>query len=230
MILYVNGAEHTSAVRARHHFTYADDDPRFIYMGKQPHPENLELGFARRLNTVLKTSILNEARPYVSNSYIMRTTRAYLEKNKLSKEKQFILIHWAPFDRDEFLIDNRYYPVCASMDLEIPKSLEKKYKRFKRTYDEEQTQKYWHHQFWLLHKELKENNIPHLFAMESSSLGLLKRKHNWGDNFIDPYTMDSSMLGITSKILNPDGHGFFQEKGHLRYMSHIIPTCVKLVS
>jgi len=37
------------------------------------------------------------------------------------------------------------------------------------------------------------------------------------------------MLGITSKMLNPDGQGFFQEKGHLRYTGYLLPTIIKLV-
>ncbi len=229
MILYVNGAEHTSAVRARHHFEFASDDKNFIYMGDQPHPDNLELGFGRRLNKVLKTSIMNDARPYCSNARIMRTTRQYLESHHLSKEKNFLLIHWAPFDRDEFFIDDHWYQVSMRKDLNIPVSLEKKFKRWKSDYEPEAVQKFWHKEIWKFHKELEEQNIDHLFAMESEPMNMVKRKHKWGDNFLNPYDFETTMVGVTKQQINPDGHGFFQEKGHLKYMNYLVPHVIKLI-
>jgi len=228
MIFYLNGAEHTAASKAATPFVFAKDDHRFVFMGNAPHPDNLPAGFGRQLNMALKSTIINHAVPYASNERIIRTTKAYLEPK--SEQEIFVMILWAPFDRTEWHIDDRYYQVSTTLDPDIPKALNKTYKKFKTGYNEMVAQKTWHHNIWNFHKELDERGIKHLFAMESTPFTELKRKHKWGDNFINPYTDETTFVGICGADINANGDGFFNAKGHTGFMRYVIPSCVKILT
>jgi len=228
MIFYLNGAEHTAASKSSTPYIFAKDDPRFIYAGDQPHPDNLPTGFGRQLNMALKATIYNESRPYASNDRIMRTTKEFINKDQ--DQDVFLMILWAPFDRTEWHMDDKYYQVSTSITPDIPKALNKTYKKFKTGYNDIIAQKTWHHNIWNFHKELTERGIKHLFAMESSPFTELKRKHKWGDNFINPYTDETTFVGICSNAANANGDGFFDAKGHTGYMRYVIPHCIKILS
>ena len=78
MILYVNGDSHSAGAEAVNPHAFAEDDSKYFYMGRAPHPENLSVSWGKVLSNILKASFHCDAESASSNSRILRTTRNWL--------------------------------------------------------------------------------------------------------------------------------------------------------
>ena len=54
MMLYVNGDSHTAGAEAVNTHAFAEDDPALFYLGRAPHPENLEATWGKQLSLALR--------------------------------------------------------------------------------------------------------------------------------------------------------------------------------
>ena len=50
MRIYVNGDSHTAAAEAVNQHAFAEDDGRYFYLGRAPHPANKRVSWAQRLS------------------------------------------------------------------------------------------------------------------------------------------------------------------------------------
>jgi hypothetical protein len=206
MILYVNGDSHTAGAEVVNGHAFAGDDPRFLHLGRLPHPENLAYTWGKLLSLALNAGFHCDAESASSNTRILRTTRDWLSKNKNSKK--LVVIQWSTWEREEWLIDGVYYQVNGSgIDL-VPSAYQEKYKNYVVDTDWNQKTIDAHNDIWNLHQELLGQNIPHIFFNGNTDFSIIgdsryegipgKRtsmageiKREWGLNYIGPY--DPSM-------------------------------------
>ena len=59
MKLYVNGDSHAAAAEAVNTHAFAEDDNRYFYMGRAPHPENAAVSWATALARMVKAVLLS---------------------------------------------------------------------------------------------------------------------------------------------------------------------------
>ena len=97
MILYVNGDSHTAGAEAANPHAFANDDPRYNYLGRLPHPDNLLVSFGNILAKNLSAELYCDAESASSNDRIIRTTRHYLRTN----QPDLIVIGWSTWEREE---------------------------------------------------------------------------------------------------------------------------------
>ena len=57
MILYVNGDSHAAAAEAVNAHSWAEDDSQYFYLGHAPHPDNMAVGWPRRLADTVKAAL-----------------------------------------------------------------------------------------------------------------------------------------------------------------------------
>ena len=80
-----------------------------------------------------------------------------------------------------------------------------------------------HEKIWVLHFELQELGIPHLFYSGYSTFSDAQNQHNWGTNYLDPYNQSGSYAAI----LQQNGHVHtkwyhFDAKGHCFWANYVL--------
>ena len=186
MKLVVNGDSHTAGAEIANTYAFAEDDGRYIHMGRIPHPDNLPLTWGHLLSKPLKAKFHCLAESASSNQRILRTTREYIDQYN-SREELFIVIGWSTWERQEWLIDGTYYQVNASGIDDVPDSHKTKYKQFIADINWLKCTQQAHADIWKFHKELEDKNIKHLFFNCNSHFGDIKKQKKWGQSYLDPY-------------------------------------------
>ena len=235
MILYVNGDSHTAAAEAVNTHGFAEDDGNLYHLGRQPHPDNLAVSWGHQLAKLLNFDFVCEAQSGGSNTRILRTTRAWL--NQHQTQDVFLIIQWSTWEREEWLIDGKYYQVNSSGIDHVPDSHRQLYKHYISNIDGNQKTAQAHKEIWEFHLELMEQNIPHVFFNGNSDFSILgddryqgiperfvsvadHARYDWGLHYIGPYdpskTYDSLIRSAGISTVNPkswhfgkDGHSFF---------------------
>ena len=100
MILYVNGDSHTAAAEAVNVHAFAEDDPQYFYLGRAPHPDNLQVSWGKLLSLALQAGFHCAAESASSNNRIIRTTREWLTTIK-DQGEILIIIQWSTWEREE---------------------------------------------------------------------------------------------------------------------------------
>ena len=186
MILVVNGDSHTAGAEIMNSFAFAEDDSRYVYQGRKPHPENLPYTWGYLLQKPLNAKFICLAESASSNERIIRTTKEYL-KTYQGREELLLVIGWSTWERQEWLIDGTYYQVNASGIDDVPESHQQKYKEFVVNVNWEECTRKAHEDIWNFHTELKEQNINHVFFNCNSHFGDITDKKDWGLNYLAPY-------------------------------------------
>jgi hypothetical protein len=101
MILYVNGDGHSAAAMASNEFVAAEDDPDLWYMGRAPHPANLQRSFGAYIASVLKARLLVEADANYTNQDIINQTKKFIETNPVT-EQVIAIIGMPAYDQTQF--------------------------------------------------------------------------------------------------------------------------------
>jgi hypothetical protein len=189
MILYVNGDSHAAAAEAVNPHAFAEDDTRYFYMGRAPHPDNLRASWAKKLADDIKAVLDCQAESASSNQRIIRTTREWLNKNQTYTGNILAVIQWSTWERQEWLIDGRYYQVTASGIDDVPPDHQEKYQQYVIDTDWTQATRTAHQDIWDFHEELKQRNIPHVFFNGNNHFGSVPEadRKNWGVSYISPY-------------------------------------------
>lgn len=190
MILYVNGDSHSAGAEAVNNHCFAQDDPAYSSLGRQPHPDNLKVSYSQILANNLGYELVCDAESGSSNDRIIRTTLEYLKHNT----PDLIVIGWATWEREEVLIDGNYYQFSAGWITDcwppIPTNVTEQYKQWVTDRDDTQTycesaQK----QIWGLHQQLRD--IPHLFFNTYRGL-TVKDQFDFDTSYLNPYEFNFS--------------------------------------
>ena len=219
MILFVNGDSHTAAAEAVNVHAFAEDDSKYFYLGRAPHPDNLAVSWAKLLSISLSAPLSISAESASSNSRIIRTTKEWLANRPLTQDV-LVIIQWSTWEREEWLHDGIYYQVNASGIDQVPQPLQEKYRQYILGIDWEQKTIDAHNTIWDFHQELKDQNIKHIFLNGNSDFSKIVDKKDWGASYIGPYepnkTFDSIVRASGFETVTPkswhfgkDAHSFF---------------------
>jgi len=243
MILYTNGCSHVAAGEAANTCCFAEDDSKYFYLKRKPHPDNLAVSFSRRLADLLKARLYCDAESAASNDRILRTTREFLTGHYKEKVKEdvFVLIGWTTWEREEWLHEGEYYQVNSSGTDRVPRELHDRYKQWivESASKWLQHQAKWHQKVWDLHCELKEQNIKHLFFNSFMAFSLIdQNRKDWGINYLDPYVESRTYWNILKDKgfkCRPGpaadaGGGHYMADGHQSWAHHLLPHLTKVLS
>lgn len=219
MILYVNGDSHTAAAEAVNQHAFAEDDSQYFYLGRAPHPDNLQVSWGKLLSLTLQAGFKCDAESASSNSRIIRTTREYL-KNRPTKEDILVIIQWSTWEREEWEYEGQYYQVNASGIDHVPQPLQEKYRNYVIGVDWEFKTQQAHDQIWSFHQELEAEGIRHIFFNGNTDFAKIKDQKDWGSNYVHPYDPDYTFNALiqasgietvapNSYHFGKDGHSFF---------------------
>ena len=217
-ILYVNGDSHAAAAEAVTPHAFAEDDPKYFYLGRAPHPDNLLCSWGKLLSNSLRAGFHCGAESASSNTRIMRTTREWLQTR--SAHDTFVIIQWSTWEREEWLIDGVYYQIGASGMDDVPEEHKQRYKEFVMSVDWKQKTQQAHDEIWKLHTELKKSGVNHIFFNGNNDFSGITKPKKWGNSYIDPYSPDGTYnariksAGIETVAPNSwhfgkDGHSFW---------------------
>lgn len=219
MILYVNGDSHTAGAEAVNPYAFAEDDSKYFYMGRAPHPDNISVSWGKLLSKSLKAGFHCEAESGSSNQRILRTTKQWLESNQ-KLDRILLIVQWSTWEREEWEYDGIYYQVGASGTDHVPQPLQEKYRNFVIGTDWETKTQQAHEEIWKFHRELLEKNVAHIFFNGNNDFSKIKDRYDWGSNYIGPYepaqTYDALLKAQGIETVSPDswhfgkdGHSFF---------------------
>ena len=219
MILYVNGDSHTAAAEAVNSHAFAEDDHRLFYMGRAPHPENLDASWGKLLSLTLKASFICGAESASSNQRILRTTKEWLAGQR-NIQDILVVIQWSTWEREEWSHNGIYYQVNASGTDSVPLELQEKYQQYILGIDWQEKTQQAHKDIWEFHCELESQNIKHIFLNGNNDFAQITDQKAWGSSYIDPYDPKQTFnnliraKGIDTVAPNSyhfgrDGHSYF---------------------
>lgn len=197
IILYVNGDSHTAAAEAVNSCAFAEDDDRYNYMGRLPHPDNLSVSWGVRLSNFIKTGFQCDAESAASNQRIMRTTKQWLTERPRAYRDALVIIQWSTWEREEWLIDGKYYQVNASGIDVVPQACQEKYRQYILGIDYNQAKEKAHEDIWNFHQDLNLLGVKHIFFNGNNSFQGMEpgRQKDWGTSYIAPYDQAATYHG-----------------------------------
>lgn len=189
MILYVNGDSHTAAAEAVNPHAFAEDDPAVFYMGRAPHPANLDISWGKSLAAALKATFKCDAESASSNQRILRTTEHWLERTDFDPQEIFMIIQWSTWEREEWLIDGVCYQINSSGIDHVPEDYQQRYKEYIASVDWNACSNHWHDEIWQFHRRLIDRGISHVFFNGNTAFDRVPEsaRLDWGMNYIGPY-------------------------------------------
>jgi hypothetical protein len=189
MILYVNGDSHTAAAEAVNPHAFAEDDPLYWGLGRQPHPDNLRVSYGCELANHLGAILVCDAESAASNTRIMRTTRQWLLENPTAYRDSLVIIQWSTWERQEWLIDGKYFQVNASGIDVVPESHQQQYKEYIAGISYSQVLIDAHEDIWNFHQSLNLMGVKHIFFNGNNSFQFQAKQlaKDWGTSYIKPY-------------------------------------------
>ena len=221
MILYVNGDSHTAAAEAVNVHAFAEDDSKYFYLGRAPHPDNLAVSWGKLLSLTLQAGFHCAAESASSNSRIIRTTREWIDTIQ-NQNEVLVIIQWSTWEREEWYDEEskQYFQVNASGIDHVPQSWQERYRQYILGINWQQKTQEAHDQIWAFHKELESKSIKHIFFNGNNSFGGITDKKDWETIYIDPYDPKGTfsakleLAGIQtvapdSYHYGKDGHSFF---------------------
>jgi hypothetical protein len=222
MILYVNGDSHAAAAEAVNAHAFAEDDPGLFYLGRVPHPANMAVSWARLLADTFKSTLHCDAESASSNQRILRTTRHWINRHANDWHRTLVVISWSTWEREEWLIDGRYYQVTASGIDDVPPEHHQRYKEFVSNVDWQRVTEQSHNHIWQLHQELDAKQIKHVFFNGNNHFESIQDRKEWGTSYIAPYDPKSTYSAILTahgyQTVSPqswhfgkDAHSFWKQ-------------------
>jgi hypothetical protein len=221
MILYVNGDSHTAAAEAVNPYAFAMDDPELFYMGRAPHPNNIEVSWGKMLSQALRAGFHCGAESASSNDRILRTSREWLNTQTFNQDV-LMIIQWSTWEREEWWNEQEqlYYQVNGSGVDGVPECWQQRYKKFVADIDWQEKTKQAHNNIWDFHQELQSQNIRHIFFNGNNDFGPLNDRLDWSTSYIGPYDPKQTFnyliqdQGIQTVAPNSwhfgkDGHSYF---------------------
>ena len=225
MILYVNGDSHTAAAEAVNSHAFAEDDNQYWHQRRRPHPDNLAASWGKLLSDRLKATFHCDAESASSNDRIIRTTKEYIESHQKTLHRTIMVIQWSTWEREEWIIDDEYYQVNASGIDTVPDSHQDRYKQFVSEIDWKQKTNQAHSQVWDFHQYLESLKIPHLFFNGNTDFSKVKKKKDWGVNYLAPYDSEMTYHSILQSkgidTVSPHSYHYGAD-GHRAWANYIL--------
>lgn len=191
MRLYVNGDSHAAAAEAAVPHAFAEDDSRYQYLGRRPHPENFRVSWAHLLSQALEADLEIDAESASSNDRIQRTTR---ERLASGPRPDVVIIQWSTWERQEWLIQGQHFQITASGTDDVPPDHRIRYQQYIADLDWGQCRDHWHREIWQLHLDLQDLAIDHVFFNGNSHFGDIPpdQRWSWGASYVNPYDPKST--------------------------------------
>ena len=225
MILYVNGDSHTAGAEAVNSYAFAEDDPNLYYLGRLPHPENLQVTWGKLLSLALNAGFQCEAESASSNARILRTSRAWLAKQKNNLQNILVVIQWSTWEREEWEYDGVTYQVNGSGIDHVPQEAQERYRNYIIGLDWQAKTQQAHSDIWAFHQELLDQSIPHVFFNGNNDFGSVTDKKDWGLNYIGPYdpasTYHAQLQAAGIETVMPDSYHYGRD-GHSWWFKHLL--------
>lgn len=230
MILYVNGDSHSAAGEAVNDFCFANDDPKYFYAGRIPHPDNLKVSYGSLLGSIIKAKFICGAESASSNDRIIRTTREFLSQK--GHEQTLVVIGWSTWEREEWLHNDVYWQVNAGgVGSDWPDEIKQQYKPWVAGLDLKKKVHQEHEKIHEFHLELAEKGIKHLFFNSFDAFDV-DHQYNWGNNYVHPYTKTESYYNYSlAKGFSPtkkDGYHFGPD-AHTAWARNLLGHLTKLI-
>ena len=225
MILYVNGDSHTAAAEAVNNHAFAEDDPQLYYLGRLPHPENLQHSWGKLLSLTLRAGFHCGAESASSNARILRTTREWLANNP--NQDVLLIIQWSTWEREEWYNheSKQYFQVNASGIDQVPPEAAERYRNYVIGLDWHQKTKAAHDEIWKFHQELVAQGIPHVFFNGNNDFSSVTDQKDWGLNYIGPYdpvsTYHAQLQAAGIETVMPDSY-HYGRNGHAWWFKHLL--------
>jgi len=230
MILYVNGDSHTAAAEAVNPYAFAEDDPALYYLGRLPHPDNLQVSWGKLLSMALNAGFQCEAESASSNARILRTARSWLDARKNSLEHKLVVIQWSTWEREEWLYDGTYCQVNGSGIDHVPAAAQERYRNYVIGLDWQQKTQAAHDEIWQFHQELQAQNVPHVFFNGNNDFSSIANRRDWGLNYIRPYdpagTYHAQLQAAGIETVMPDSYHYGRD-GHSWWFKYILNYLMK---
>jgi hypothetical protein len=225
MILYVNGDSHTAGAEAVNSHAFAEDDPALYYLGRLPHPENLQVTWGKLLSLALNAGFQCEAESASSNARILRTTRAWLAQQKNNLQNILVVIQWSTWEREEWEYDGVTYQVNGSGIDHVPQQAQERYRNYIIGLDWQAKTQQAHRDIWTFHQELLAQNIPHVFFNGNNDFGSVTDQKDWGCNYIGPYdpasTYHAQLQAAGIETVMPDSY-HYGRNGHSWWFKYLL--------
>ena len=230
MILYINGDSHSAAGEAVNNYCFAEDDPKYFYMGRAPHPDNLAVSYGAILSKIVKAKLKCDAESASSNDRIIRTTRQFLKQP--TNDSKFVVIGWSTWEREEWLHDGTYWQVNAGgVGEDWPDEIKERYKPWIASMDINAKVREQHAKIWDFHTELTDLGVKHLFFNTFEPLTVPTRL-DWGNNYVDPYNKDATYYNwAIANGYEPvrEGSYHFGKDVHFAWAQFLIKHLTKLL-
>lgn len=217
MILYVNGDSNSAGAEAVNTHAFAEDDPLYWALGRQPHPDNLRVSYGCELANMLYAVLECDAESASSNDRIVRTTYEHLVgvQGMFNNNKpDLIVIGWSTWEREEWWDQEtkRYWQVNAGgIGHDWPDIIKSRYKDYIATMEVDMAMRQAHAKIWQLHRDLVDKNINHLFFNCFEPFGDMPN-FDWQDSYIEPYNKDFTYYNWLTqkgfKPVRPDSYHF----------------------
>ena len=234
MILYINGDSNAAGAEATNTYSFAEDDDRYISLGRRPHPSNEKASFGYVVSELLGWKRYNDSESGSSNDRIIRTTRDYLKDHR----PDAILIGWTTWEREEWLHNGRWWQVNCSGRVSIPEELRDRYRDWIISQSQRinECEMIWHDEIWHFHQELNESKIPHLFFNcyrhfhWVSSRGFFR--HDWQGSYISPYEKSGTYFEWLThqgyQPVSPESYHFGRD-AHRKWAEFLYPHLTRLL-
>ena len=225
MILYVNGDSHTAGAEAVNAHAFAEDDPKLYYLGRLPHPENLQVTWGKLLSLALNAGFQCEAESASSNARILRTTCAWLAEQKNNLQNILVVIQWSTWEREEWEYNGVTYQVNGSGIDQVPPEAAERYRNYIIELDWRQKAQEAHDTIWAFHQELSAQNIPHVFFNGNNDFSSIQDQKDWGLNYIGPYdpasTYHAQLQTAGIETVMPDSYHYGRD-GHSWWFKYLL--------
>jgi hypothetical protein len=244
MILYVNGDSHSAGAEAVNPHAFANDDPLYWGLGRQPHPDNLRASYGCELANLMGAILECDAESAASNDRIFRTTHDYLSQAWVDNNNpDYVVIGWSTWEREEWVLNDSdtFYQVTASGTDQVPPELKQKYKEWVIEQSDHNVINHkihnTHSRIWALHNGLQQREIPHVFFNTYSDFADIKNlgylgaeEYDWDGCYIDPYngsgTYYNWCLARGFKTVNPNSYHFGVD-AHVAWSEYLYQTIVQ---
>lgn len=217
MILYVNGDSNSAGAEAVNSFCFAEDDPLYYGLGRQPHPDNERVSYGCELANMLYAILHCDAESASSNDRIIRTTYEHLvgvQGMFNGNKPDLIVIGWSTWEREEWWDPgtNRYWQVNAGgIGHDWPDKIKSRYPEYIANLDIQKSMLRIHDKIFELHQDLDKKGINHLFFNCFEPFSNLP-EFDWGASYLEPYNSEYTYYNWLKakgfKTVNPESYHF----------------------
>lgn len=232
MILYVNGDSNSAGAEAVNNYAFAEDDPLYWALGRQPHPDNLRASYGCELANLMGAILECDAESASSNDRIIRTTLDYLGNNPAP---DLIIIGWSTWEREEWLDHdtNIWWQVNAGgIGHDWPDWVKERYKEWVVSINYDLAEQRAESNIYALHQILELKNIQHLFfnCFEPFKSNV-RHFDDWGDSsYIKPYDPELTYYNWLKargfKTVTPESYHFGHD-AHCAWAEFLFQTLVQ---